>query len=253
MATELIRMEHISRTYFQAGKPLVALHDVSFKVKAGTLQLISGPSGSGKTTLLNIIAGVDNCDSGAYYYENTRIDKLNNQQLALWRRAKVAMIFQDYRLIETLSVYDNLKLALIARHQKLSRQLIIQALTQVDLPQQLGAKAGQLSGGQKQRVAIARALLTQPPLVVADEPAGALDKTNAEIVMKLLSRLTEKGMTVIVVTHDHSGFSNTASGIWLSSGTMGLENGDNDVETTVEESPISHQRRSRRRLFDVSD
>ena len=164
-----------------------------------------GPSGSGKSTLLNLIAGIDKVDSGSIVVNKTDIGKLNETDLARWRSQSVGFVFQFYNLLPVLTAYENVELPLLlTRLNKKDRKSHVEsALSLVGLGDRMDHYPKQLSGGQEQRVAIARAIVTDPTLLVADEPTGDLDKTSAEEILTLLERLNKEfGKTIVMVTHD---------------------------------------------------
>jgi putative ABC transport system ATP-binding protein len=164
-----------------------------------------GPSGSGKSTLLNLVAGIDKVDSGSIVVNNTEIGQLNETDLARWRARSVGFVFQFYNLLPVLTAFENVELPLLLTHlsAKERRSHVESALTLVGLGERMNHYPKQLSGGQEQRVAIARAIVTDPTVLVADEPTGDLDKTSAEEILTLLERLNKEfGKTIVMVTHD---------------------------------------------------
>jgi putative ABC transport system ATP-binding protein len=166
---------------------------------------LMGPSGSGKSTLLNLIAGLDQADSGTIHVAGVDITTLSESDLAEWRASNVGFIFQFYNLVPVLTAFENVELPLILTHLSRSerRDHVATALTLVKLEDRMDHYPGQLSGGQQQRVAIARAMVTDPTILVADEPTGDLDRASAEEVLNLMDRLSrEAGKTIIMVTHD---------------------------------------------------
>jgi len=181
------------------------LDNISFAIENGEFLALMGPSGSGKSTLLNLIAGIDTVDSGSILVDGIDIASLSEAELASWRSAHVGFIFQFYNLIPVLTAFENVELPLLLT--KLSRRErrdhVETALAVVGLADRMEHYPSQLSGGQQQRVAIARAVVTDPSILVADEPTGDLDRVSAEEILGLMARLNaEFGKTIIMVTHD---------------------------------------------------
>ena len=181
------------------------LEDITFDIAEGEFLALMGPSGSGKSTLLNLIAGIDEPDSGLIKVGGVDITSLTEIELAHWRALNVGFIFQFYNLIPVLTAFENVELPLLLSHLSRSerREHVEMALKVVSLTDRMDHYPGQLSGGQQQRVAIARAVVTDPAILVADEPTGDLDRHSAEEIMELMDRLNlESGKTIIMVTHD---------------------------------------------------
>jgi putative ABC transport system ATP-binding protein len=201
MTTPVIELCDVSRRY-DAGPP--ALQDASLTVQAGEFVAILGPSGSGKSTLLNLIAGLDRPDSGTVTVDGVRVDKLGETGSARYRRAKIGMVFQFFNLLDDLTVIDNVVLPaqLAGMKRREAHRRAQQLLESLGIGRHAGAFPGRLSGGQRQRVAVARALMNRPPLLLADEPTGALDSASGEDVAELLRDLNAEGQTIVVVTHD---------------------------------------------------
>lgn len=199
----MLRLEHISKTYRAAEVETAALDDLSFDIAAREFLAIMGPSGCGKSTLLNILGLIDSPSSGAYWFDGEDIAQCSESDLTLRRRARVGLIFQNFNLIDDLSVAENVEVALL--YQNLSRaerrERVAAALERVDLAHRARHLPRQLSGGQQQRVAIARALSGSPKLILADEPTGNLDTANGDAVMDMLVGLVDDGVTVVMVTH----------------------------------------------------
>lgn len=197
----LIELLDVSRRY-GGGPP--ALEDASLSVRAGEAVAVLGPSGSGKSTLLNLIAGLDRPDSGSVTVDGVRVDRLGEAGAARYRRAKVGMVFQFFHLLDDLSVADNValpaRLAGLGRRESQNRAA--ELLESLGIARHAGACPNRLSGGERQRVAVARALMNRPPLLLADEPTGALDSASGEDVSRLLRELNADGQTIVVVTHD---------------------------------------------------
>lgn len=204
MAT-LVEVRNVSRVYERGKQKIEALHSVELNIAQGDFLALMGPSGSGKTTLLNLIGGLDTPSSGTISVAGRRIDNLGQNALSRWRASNVGFVFQFYNLMPMLSAQRNVELPLLLT--KLSaaqrRQNAAVALQLVNLGDRAGHKPAELSGGQQQRVAIARAIVSDPVLLVCDEPTGDLDRQSAEEVLGLLQVLNRvHGKTIIIVTHD---------------------------------------------------
>jgi putative ABC transport system ATP-binding protein len=204
-ATPLISLRRVSRVYGSGAGEVRALDGASLDVETGRFVAFMGPSGSGKSTLLNLVSGIDRPTSGQVWVGGRRIDVLSEDELARWRASHVGLVFQFFNLMPVLSARDNVALPLLlhpmSREERRRRAEI--ALRVVGLGGRLDHTPSMLSGGEQQRVAIARALVTDPALIVADEPTGELDARGAEIVLGLLRTLRrEMGKTVVMVTHD---------------------------------------------------
>jgi len=205
MATPLISIRHLSKAYRRGTQIIPVLVDISLDIDAGEFLALVGPSGSGKSTLLNCIAGIDTVDAGEILIGGTDIVTLSESALAAWRSRHVGFVFQFYNLIPVLSAQENVELPLLLTHlsARQRREHAAAALAAVNLSDRADHRPGQLSGGQQQRVAIARAIVTDPTIVVADEPTGDLDRQAADDVLALLDRLNDElGKTIIMVTHD---------------------------------------------------
>jgi len=204
-APVIVDIRHISKSYRRGSQVIPVLEDISLAIVAAEFLALMGPSGSGKSTLLNLIAGLDRADAGAITVGEVDITGLSETQLAAWRAAHVGFIFQFYNLIPVLTAFENVELPLVltdlSRRER--REHVRTVLRLVNLEDRLEHYPRQLSGGQQQRVAIARALVTDPTLLVADEPTGDLDRVSAEDVLVLMQRLcSDLGKTIIMVTHD---------------------------------------------------
>jgi len=206
MATEpIVTIRDLTKVYAQGEIQVTALHQVSLEIAAGEFLTLMGPSGSGKSTLLHIIAGIDRPTSGECHVQGVDVARLNESQLADWRNQNVGFVFQTFNLIPVLTGYENVELPLLLTrlNRKERRRQVETALNLVGLGDRMHHLPKQLSGGQEQRVAIARALVTDPNLIVADEPTGNLDAHSAEEVLKALQALRrDAGKTVIMVTLD---------------------------------------------------
>jgi putative ABC transport system ATP-binding protein len=205
MTAPLIEVQSLFKSYHRDSLEIPVLKNVSLEIDEGEFIAFMGPSGSGKTTLLNLIAGIDKPTSGSILIAGTDISQLDETELAVWRSRNVGFIFQFYNLIPVLTALENVELPLILTplSKKERRAHAETALQVVGLEARLHHYPRQLSGGQEQRVAIARAIVTDPAILVADEPTGDLDKTSAEEVLELMDRLNcELRKTVLMVTHD---------------------------------------------------
>jgi putative ABC transport system ATP-binding protein len=205
MAEPIIQIEALSKSYYRDSLEIPVLRSLSFSIPEGEFVALMGPSGSGKTTLLNMIAGIDRPTKGAVRVAGTDLAQLGESDLASWRAQHIGFVFQFYNLIPVLTAYENVELPLLLTNlSKAERKKHVEtALGIVGLGERMSHYPRQLSGGQEQRVAIARAIVTDPTVIVADEPTGDLDKQSAEEIMSLLSRLnSEFKKTIVMVTHD---------------------------------------------------
>ena len=205
MAEPIIQIESLSKSYYRDTLEIPVLRNLSFSLPEGEFVALMGPSGSGKTTLLNMIAGIDRPTKGGVRVAGTELSRLGESELASWRARHIGFVFQFYNLIPVLTAYENVELPLLlTKLSKPERKKHVEtALSIVGLADRMHHYPRQLSGGQEQRVAIARAVVTDPTVIVADEPTGDLDKQSAEEIMTLLSRLNaEFKKTIVMVTHD---------------------------------------------------
>ena len=201
----LIRIRDLSKAYQRGGQDIPVLVHIQLDVAAGDFVALMGPSGSGKSTLLNLVAGIDKPSSGTIEIGGVDIATLSDGELADWRAANVGFIFQFYNLMPVLTAFENVELPLLltSLSSRERRERVKQVLALVSLSDREDHYPNELSGGQQQRVAIARALVTDPALIVADEPTGDLDRHTAEDVLTLLQQLVnELGKTIVMVTHD---------------------------------------------------
>ena len=202
---EILRVEHLSKIYGKGENEVRALDDVSFSVEKGQFVAIIGPSGSGKSTLLHILGGVDRPTSGKVFLEGQDVFAQNEDQLSIFRRRQVGLIYQFYNLIPVLNVTENITLPVLMDGRKVNQERLNELLTTLNLHGRETHLPNQLSGGQQQRVSIGRALMNSPAVVLADEPTGNLDSKNSQEIVELL-KLSNKqyGQTLIVITHDES-------------------------------------------------
>ena len=201
----MIRLEHVKRSFQVGEQEVAALRDISLHIAAGEYVSIMGPSGSGKSTLLNLIGLLDRPDSGRYLLDGRDVSQLDEQQQAEVRRDKIGFVFQFFHLVPRLTAAMNIELPLILAgvDPEERRQRVAELLDSYGLSNRADHRPEQLSGGQRQRVAIARATIMRPAVLLADEPTGNLDRATGREVMALLEGLTEQGVTLILVTHDH--------------------------------------------------
>ena len=201
----ILSVKNLSKIYGDENIHVIALDNVSFDVEIGEFIAIIGASGSGKSTLLHQIGGVDHPSSGKVIINNTDIYTLNENDLAIFRRNEIGLIYQFYNLIPVLNVKENITLPLQLAHQKVDQKRFNTLIEQLGLSNRLKHLPNQLSGGQQQRVSIARALINQPSLVLADEPTGNLDSKNSDEIIRLLKEANEKyHQTIIIITHDNN-------------------------------------------------
>jgi putative ABC transport system ATP-binding protein len=197
-------VEHVSKEYVMGGEVLKALDGVSLTVGYGEFVAIIGPSGSGKSTLMNILGCLDTPTSGKYWLEGEEVSRLSDNRLAEIRNRKIGFIFQNFNLLPKLTALENVELPLIYRGMKSAerRERALEALRKVGLADRTRHRPSELSGGQQQRVAIARALAGNPPVLLGDEPTGALDSRTSGEVMELMRELNREGHTIILITHN---------------------------------------------------
>lgn len=202
---ELLKVEHLTKEYGKGDTKVKALDDVSFTVNKGEFVAIIGPSGSGKSTLLHLLGGVDRPTSGNVQIEGTNIYSLGETRLAIFRRRQIGLIYQFYNLIPVLDVEENITLPMLLDQRKVDKEHLKEIITTLGLENRLHHLPNELSGGQQQRVSIGRALITNPSIILADEPTGNLDRKTGEEIMSLL-KLSNKqyNQTLIVITHDES-------------------------------------------------
>jgi len=201
----LVDIRNIVKAYSRGSQLVPVLEDITFSIASGEFLALMGPSGSGKSTLLNLIAGIDKADQGTIEIGGIDITSLTDNELAAWRANNVGFVFQFYNLMPVLTAFENIELPLLLTglSRKSRREHVETVLSLVGLSDRSDHYPSQLSGGQQQRVAIARAIVTDPAIIVADEPTGDLDRVSAGEILSLMDRLVrEYGKTVIMVTHD---------------------------------------------------
>ena len=202
---EVLKAEHLTKVYGSGENEVRALDDVSFYIQRGEFVAIIGPSGSGKSTLLHILGGVDRPTSGKVYLDGTDVYSQNEEQLAIFRRREVGLIYQFYNLIPVLNVVENMTLPVQMDGRKVGEERLSELLKLLSLEDRKNHLPNQLSGGQQQRVSIGRALMNAPAIVLADEPTGNLDSRNSQEIMELLKLSNKKyGQTLVMITHDEN-------------------------------------------------
>ncbi|MEG2843037.1 MAG: ABC transporter ATP-binding protein, partial [Ruthenibacterium sp.] len=203
---KMLELTKINKEYHMGENRLHVLKDITCTVETGEFVSVLGASGSGKSTLMHIIGCMDTADSGTYHLDGQNVMAYTERQLAALRNEKIGFIFQKYHLLPQYSVLQNVMMPLLVRglSSEKARPLAQESLLQVGLDSRLCHKPNELSGGQQQRVAIARALVTQPTLLLADEPTGALDAATGKEILQLFRQLNEKGNTIVQITHDSS-------------------------------------------------
>ena len=202
---EILRIEHLEKTYGEGSTQVKALDDVSFSVEKGEFLAIIGPSGSGKSTLLHIIGGVDRPTSGKVWMNGQDVYAQDEEQLAIFRRRQVGLIYQFYNLIPVLNVVENMTLPVLMDGREVNQDRLEELINVLQLGDRRNNLPNQLSGGQQQRVSIGRALMNAPAVVLADEPTGNLDSKNSQEIVELLRMSNKKyGQTLIIITHDEN-------------------------------------------------
>ena len=202
---EILRVENLTKVYGKGENEVRALDGVSFSVEKGAFVAVIGPSGSGKSTLLHILGGVDRPTSGKVFMDGKDVYAQNEEQLAIFRRRQVGLIYQFYNLIPVLNVTENITLPVLMDGQKVNQNRLAELMTTLNLTGRENHLPNQLSGGQQQRVSIGRALMNAPAVVLADEPTGNLDSRSSREIVELLKVSNEKyGQTLLVITHDES-------------------------------------------------
>ena len=201
----MIQVEHLSKVYGKGENEVVALNDVSFSVKKGEFVAIIGPSGSGKSTLLHILGGVDRPTKGKVYFDGVDVYQQKEDQLAIFRRRQVGLIYQFYNLIPILNVVENMTLPVLMDGREVNQEFLTELVATLGLEGKEKKLPNELSGGQQQRTSIGRALMPSPLVVLADEPTGNLDSKNSQEIIQLLKASNKKyNQTLIVITHDEN-------------------------------------------------
>jgi putative ABC transport system ATP-binding protein len=219
----LVEIRGVTKTYRRGSEKIEVLHGVNLDIPRGDFVALMGPSGSGKTTLLNLIGGLDTPTSGSIAVDGRRIDRLSSAELSKWRARNVGFVFQSYNLLPVLSAQKNVELPLLLTHLSAAerRRHATLALRLVGLEDRARHKPKELSGGQEQRVAIARALVSDPTLLVCDEPTGDLDRGTADAILLLLQALNrDHGKTLVMVTHDPKAAEYARRQLHLDKGTL---------------------------------
>jgi putative ABC transport system ATP-binding protein len=233
--SEALRLVKVSKTYGSAENTVAALDGVTLSLPAGSFTAVMGPSGSGKSTLLQCAAGLDRPDNGLVLVDGEEMTGGSEAALTKFRRRRIGFIFQQYNLLPTLTVAQNTTLPLRLAGRPIDRARTQEILTQVGLGDRLGHRPDELSGGQRQRVAIARALVTEPSVIFADEPTGALDTRSARDVLRLLREAVRiHGRTVVMVTHDPVAASYADSVLFLADGRLAGHMAEPTVDAVAE-------------------
>ena len=224
MSQPIIRLRGVTKTYTRGGETLTVLNSLDLDMERQGFYALMGPSGSGKTTLLNLIGGLDQAESGEIVVDGEDIARMGGADLASWRADSVGFVFQGFNLIPVLTAQENVELPLLLTNlsRRERREHAEVALAFVGLADRRGHRPSQLSGGQEQRVAIARAIVTDPKLILADEPTGDLDRKSADDVLTLFTRLNEEfGKTILMVTHDMHAAERARTIVHMDKGRLG--------------------------------
>ncbi|MFL9483188.1 ABC transporter ATP-binding protein [Chitinophagaceae bacterium LWZ2-11] len=231
----MIQIQQLQKIYRTEQVETAALSNIKLEIKQGEFVTIMGPSGCGKSTILNILGLLDNPTSGKYFFENTELLALNEKERSVFRKDNIGFIFQNFNLIDRLSVFDNVSLPLL--YAKVSanerKERVTEILRRMNLGHRINHYPQQLSGGQQQRVAVARALINNPKLVLADEPTGNLDSTNGNEVMEMLCDLNDAGTTVIMVTHSLHDAAFSKRTVYMKDGQIVTEKFNKTPSTTL--------------------
>jgi putative ABC transport system ATP-binding protein len=225
-APPLIQIKNLSRTFRRGSEEIHVLSGLSLDVKAGEFLALMGPSGSGKSTLLNLIGGLDRAEQGSVQIGEDRIDQLSDRQLAAWRARHVGFVFQFYNLMPALNAARNVELPLLLTHLSKSerKEHVETALGIVGLSHRLNHYPRTLSGGEQQRVGIARAIVSDPTLLLCDEPTGDLDRKSGDEILSLLQALNrEHGKTIVMVTHDPHASARASQTVYLEKGQLSTQ------------------------------
>lgn len=200
----MIELKNVTKIYGNEENGTKALDNISLKIEEGEMVAIMGTSGSGKTTLINIIGGMDTMTSGEYLYNGEKVNEMNNSKLNKFRKDNISFIFQHFALLNHYTTYENVEVPLRAKNvaRKERKKRIMEKLKMVNIEEQAFKLPVEMSGGQQQRCAIARALVCDNPIIVADEPTGALDSKTSEEIMNIFKEINKMGKTILIVTHD---------------------------------------------------
>jgi putative ABC transport system ATP-binding protein len=228
MAAPIIQIENMTKTYTLGGEVVHALQGVSLQIEKGDFLAIIGPSGSGKSTFMNMIGCLDRPDSGSYILDGKEIEKMTDNELAAIRNEKIGFVFQNFHLLTNLTALENVELPLLYRGVKAKerQKIAYECLEKVGLKDRAHHLPNQLSGGQQQRVAIARALVGNPPILLADEPTGALDSKTSKEIIQIMKQLNEQGHTLILITHDWEVANEAKRIVRIQDGQLFEERGD---------------------------
>ncbi|GCD83981.1 peptide ABC transporter ATP-binding protein [Parageobacillus thermoglucosidasius] len=228
MAAPIIQIENMTKTYTLGGEVVHALRGVSLQIEKGDFLAIIGPSGSGKSTFMNMIGCLDRPDSGSYILDGKEIEKMTDNELATIRNEKIGFVFQNFHLLARLTALENVELPLLYRGVKAKerQKIAYECLEKVGLKDRAHHLPNQLSGGQQQRVAIARALVGNPPILLADEPTGALDSKTSKEIIQIMKQLNEQGHTIILITHDWEVANEAKRIVRIQDGQLFEERGD---------------------------
>ncbi|MBM4040155.1 MAG: ABC transporter ATP-binding protein [Planctomycetes bacterium] len=199
----MIQADGLVKTYLVGGSTIRALDGVSFRIEAGEMVAVTGPSGSGKSTLMHILGCLDSPDAGSYVLAGEDVSKLSKDRLAAIRNRRIGFVFQTFNLLSRASALENVEMPLLYAGERQARGRAREALRGVGLEDRMRHEPSQLSGGQRQRVAIARAIVTDPAIVLADEPTGNLDTRTGDEILAIFEALNAQGRTIIIVTHEH--------------------------------------------------
>jgi putative ABC transport system ATP-binding protein len=220
----MLNIKNVSKIYGAGTNQVTALNEISLTVEDGDFVSIMGASGSGKSTLLNIIGGLEKLSSGEIHIDSERIDNLNEDEMVKVRRGKIAYVFQQYHLLQSLTAIENVLLPLVLNSNRNvtdnKREKALAMLNRVGLEKRSNHKPSELSGGEQQRVAIARALVTSPSLILADEPTGNMDKKTGDEIMELFDQLNREGHSIVMVTHNPETAKHTGKTVVLRDGQI---------------------------------